>query len=54
MMPRVKLISGDEQDALTRWRKWLYWKPGERKVIKRKVNRRERQKAKRALAVSTE
>jgi hypothetical protein len=39
---RVKLIDGDEYDALTRWRHLRFWHPGQRRSVKRKVNRRER------------
>jgi hypothetical protein len=39
--------NGEEQDAFTPWRHYLYWKPGQRKAIKRRANRRERQAAKR-------
>ena len=37
--------SGEEQDAFTPWRRYLHWKPGERKQIKRRANRRERHEA---------
>lgn len=44
--------SGDEQDWICkRWRRWLYWKPGEGKRIKRGMNRRARREAKRALTL---
>lgn len=49
---RQKLISGDEVDALSRmWRKMLIYleRPGVRKAIKRKVNKRSRREAKGAL-----
>jgi hypothetical protein len=42
------MISGDEQDALTRSRRSLGFRPGERKEIKNRVNRRVRQQGKRA------
>jgi len=35
MKPEIPLVSGDEQDALTGWRKYLHWRPGQRKLIKR-------------------
>jgi len=38
----IKLKGWDENDALTGWRHDLYWKPGQRKAIKRQFNRRER------------
>ena len=31
---------GDEYDALTKSRKWYFWKPGELKRIKRGYNKR--------------
>ena len=49
MTRRIPMNSGDEFDALTRWRHSLYWKPGERSAIKRRYRRRERRQAKRAL-----
>jgi hypothetical protein len=36
-------------DALTRWKKYIHFKPGERKRIKRKFNRRVRQSGRKAL-----
>lgn len=36
------LKGGSEWDALTRWKKVLHWNPGERKLIKRKYNKRQR------------
>lgn len=44
-----KLISGDEVDAIE-GRKYLSFRPGERKSIKRKINKRLRQEAKSELA----
>lgn len=41
-MTRRRMANGDEVDAFSPWRKFLHWKPGERKAIKRKANRRER------------
>lgn len=41
MIMRIKLISGDEQDALSkRAKKYYSWRPGERKKIKRGYNKR--------------
>ena len=38
---RIKMISGDEYDALSKKAKnYLHWKPGERKKIKRGYNKR--------------
>jgi hypothetical protein len=39
---RAPLISGDEQDAVGRSHLAHSWRPGERKEIKRRINRRER------------
>jgi hypothetical protein len=41
-MRLIPLRGGDEYDALTGWRKWLKWRPGERAAIKRGYRRRER------------
>lgn len=35
----------DEYDAFTGWRKYLYWKPGELKKIKRRASKRDRWRA---------
>lgn len=43
-----KLISGDEVDAIE-GRKYLSFRPGERKAIKRKINKRLRKEAKTGL-----
>lgn len=40
------MANGDEVDAFTKWRHFYFWKPGERKAIKRRANRRERQEGK--------
>ena len=42
-MIRIPLISGSEYDALTGWRRLISFRPGERKAIKRKYNKRLRQ-----------
>jgi hypothetical protein len=42
------MISGDEVDALTRSRRSLGFRPGERKEIKNRVNRRVRQEGRKA------
>lgn len=46
---RERLKGAIEYDALTRWRKYLFWRAGERKAIKRKFNRRVRQETRREL-----
>lgn len=35
----------EEYDAFTKWRKYLYWQPGELKRIKRRAAKRERREA---------
>jgi len=52
MPKRIPMISGDEVDALTRWRKYLKWRAGERKRVKQKYNRRERKSVKLKLRKS--
>lgn len=42
MRGEIPMTSGDEHDALTHWRHYLHWKPGERKRIKRAFRRRVR------------
>jgi hypothetical protein len=49
MTSRIPFKSGDEQDALTKWRHMLYWHAGQRASIKRRYRRREREKAKQLL-----
>jgi len=44
---RIPLKSGIEFDALTGWKKVLYWHPGQRKWVKRKYNKRLRKQLKR-------
>jgi len=46
MAKRIPMNSGDEYDALTRWKRYVHWRPGERKRIKRRYNRRARRLAK--------
>jgi hypothetical protein len=45
MAKRIPMNTGDEYDALTKWKKYVHWKAGERKAIKRRYNRRERRKS---------
>lgn len=40
----VPLRGGDEYDALTRFRKYIHFRPGERKAAKTTFNRRARRK----------
>ncbi len=46
MGQRLPLRSGDEYDALTRWRKLFHWRSRERATIKRRFRRRERRSGK--------
>ena len=43
-MGRRAIVTGSEQDAYTRWRKWLCYthRPGVVKAIKRSTHKRER------------
>lgn len=34
-----------KQDAFTKWRKYLCWRPGELKAIKRRASKRDRRQA---------
>lgn len=45
----IPMISGDEYDALTRWRRFLRWKPGLRSQVKRGYNKRVRRQGKQEL-----
>lgn len=45
----IPMVGGDEHDALTRWRYFLRWKPGQRKAAKRSYSRRQRATAKQEL-----
>jgi hypothetical protein len=45
-MTEIPMKGGDEYDALTRWKKYLHWSPGQRKAIKRGYRRRCRRLAK--------
>ena len=50
-MRRIPMTNGDEYDALTRWRKVLIWRAGERSAIKRRYRRRERHTARWSVRV---
>lgn len=45
---REKMRGGDEYDALTPWKKYIGWRPGARKRIKRRFNKRARAQARKA------
>lgn len=49
MGKRIPMVDGDEVDALSRGHHGFKWRSGERKRIKRKYNRRERQQARLTL-----
>ena len=46
---REKMVSGDEYDGLTGCKRYLRWKSGERKRIKRRFWKRQRRIAKKDL-----
>ena len=46
MTKRIPLKGGDEYDALTKGRKFLHWKTGQIKKIKRAYNKRFRKHTK--------
>lgn len=41
-MGKRRMVGGAEYDAFTGWRRFIRFRPGERALIKRKANRRER------------
>ena len=45
-------LTWEEQDAVTGWRKVMFWKPGERKAIKTRSHRIDRRAARRAIALT--
>ncbi len=49
MKGEVPMKTGDEYDALTRWRRFLHWRAGDRKDIKRGFRRRVRRAVRRLL-----
>ena len=55
-MPKgeLPLKSSDENDALTGWRRFLHWRPGQRALQKRSYNKRVRKEAVRQLRVGGE
>ena len=42
--------SWDENDAYTGWRRYLHWRPGQVKAIKRRTHRRERRERRQQIA----
>ena len=47
--PEIKMIDGDEQDALTKWSHVCFWQTSERKKIKRRFRKRVRRTTKAML-----
>ena len=47
---KIPLKSGDEYDALTKAKNYCFWKPGQRKRIKRGYNRRLRKISRQELS----
>jgi hypothetical protein len=45
----LPMKTSDEHDALTRWRRFLNWRPGVRASIKRGYNKRVRREEKRHM-----
>ena len=45
-MKRIPMKGGDEFDAFTGWRKYIYWKPRQLKKLKRAYNKRFRKVSK--------
>ncbi len=50
-MGKRRMVGGVEQDAFSGWRHFIRFRPGERALIKRKANRRERRSARQTLEV---
>jgi len=46
---REQMVGGAEFDAFTRWRRFLHWKPGMRRWIKRHFWKRIRQHTRQQL-----
>lgn len=53
-MGKRRMVGGAEQDAFTGWRRLIRFRPGERALIKRKANRRERRSMRQSLEVPNE
>lgn len=53
-MGKRRMVGGAEQDAFSGWRRFIRFRPGERALIKRKANRRERRSARQTLGVPDE
>jgi hypothetical protein len=49
MAQEIKFKTGDEQDALTGWRRWIRFRPGDRAQIKKGYRRRVRRWAQKML-----
>ena len=53
MKSEYPMATGDEYDALTRWRRFVRWRAGQRASIKRGFRRRVRRLVKRMIDRST-
>lgn len=47
MSHRIPMNDGDEYDALSKWKRLFRWRPGKRKAVKKKYNKRFRKEVKR-------
>ena len=45
--------TGDEWDAFTRWRRYIRWKPGQLRKVKRGYNKRQRRIMRAELGMAT-
>jgi hypothetical protein len=45
-----RIVTGDEQDAFTGWRRYLRWHPGQLAAVKCRARRRERRDARAEIA----
>lgn len=50
---KERLKSGDEYDAVTGWRRFLRWRPGQRSWVKTKLSRRSRSEGKKECIQSS-
>jgi hypothetical protein len=51
MVPRRRVVTADEHDVYTGWRKLLIWtsRPGATKKVKKRTHRRERREGKQEI-----
>lgn len=43
------MVGGDEVDAFSAWSRVMTWRPGDRKAVKQRANRRDRRATRQAL-----